>query len=219
MALARDQPGSPDEMPAVASPVPSDHLEEDPNGSTLSSEGSQSKQEQEAQRSDTPAELTPASSNPVTQSSEVENKEGVVSYGPTEAHASDVGGAVEDTPADPVPLKPAAEEAVPILDPEREEDTCPDVPNQNPTSLSLPSGSTDEKVQAGEMPPPAPIPPNEDSRSVLIREELRASSLFQLGSRIIPSQLRYPEISKFGAGRGNIGWLLKARTSPSLVGI
>ncbi|XP_070811845.1 FK506-binding protein 15 [Pituophis catenifer annectens] len=161
VALARDQPGSPDETPAVASPVPSDNLEEDPNGSTLSSEGSQSKQEQETQRSDTPAELTPASSNPVTQSSEVENKEGIVSAGPTEAHASDVGGAVEDTSADPVPLKPSAEEAVPTLDPEREEDTCPDVPNQNPTSLSLPS--TDEKVQTGEMPPAAPIPPNEDS--------------------------------------------------------
>ncbi|XP_060540581.1 FK506-binding protein 15 isoform X2 [Pantherophis guttatus] len=161
VALARDQPGSPDETPAVASPVPSDHLEEDPNNSTLSSEGSQSKQEQETHHSDTPAELTPASSNPVTQSSEVENKEGVVSSGPTEAHALDVGGAVEDTSADPVPLKPSAEEAVPTLDPEREEDTCPDVPNQNPTSLSLPS--TDEKVQTGEMPPPAPISLNEDS--------------------------------------------------------
>ncbi|XP_058015310.1 FK506-binding protein 15 isoform X2 [Ahaetulla prasina] len=164
VALARDQPGSPDETtPTAASPVPSDHPEEDPNGSTLSSEGSQSKQEQETQRSDAPAELTPASSNPVTQSPEVEDKEQAVSSEPTEAPALDIGGAVEDTPADPVPLKPAIEEAVPTLDPEREEDTCPDVPNQDPTALSLPSGTTDEKIQAGEMPPPASIPPNEDS--------------------------------------------------------
>ncbi|XP_013927050.1 PREDICTED: FK506-binding protein 15-like, partial [Thamnophis sirtalis] len=121
VALARDQPGSPDETPTVASPVPSDHLEEDPNGSALSLEGSQSQQE----RADTPVELTPSSSNPVTKPPEVENKEAVVSSGPTEAHALD--GAVEDTPSDPVPLKPAVEEVVPTLEPDREEDTSPDV--------------------------------------------------------------------------------------------
>ncbi|XP_070614635.1 FK506-binding protein 15 isoform X6 [Erythrolamprus reginae] len=164
VALSRDQPGSPVETPAVASPVPSDHLEEDQNGSTVSfSEGSRSRQEEETQRSDTPAELSLASSHPVAQSPEVETKEGVASSGPTEAPALDVGGAVEDTSTDPVPLKPAVEEAVPTLDPKREEDACPDGPNQEPTSLSLPSGTTDEKVQAGEMPSPAPIPPVEDS--------------------------------------------------------
>ncbi|XP_026542509.1 FK506-binding protein 15 isoform X2 [Notechis scutatus] len=161
--VVRDQPASPDETPAVASPVPSDHVEEDPNSSVLSSEGSQSKPEQEAQHPGTPAELTPAPSNPVPKSPEVEKKEEVVSSGPTEPPALEVGGAEEDTATDPVPLKPAVEEAVPTLEPEREEDTCPDVPDRDPTSLSLPSGATEEKVQAREMPPPASTPPKEDS--------------------------------------------------------
>ncbi|XP_026567995.1 FK506-binding protein 15 isoform X2 [Pseudonaja textilis] len=163
VVLARDQPASPDETPAVASPVPSDHVEEDPNSSVLSSEGSQSKPEQEAQHPGTPAELTPAPSDPVPKSPEVEKEEEVVSSGPTEAPAVEVGGAEEDTAAGPVPLKPAVEEAVPTPEPEREEDTCPDVPDRDPTSLSLPSGATEEKVQAKEMPPPASTPPKEDS--------------------------------------------------------
>uniref|UniRef100_A0A670ZNW4 peptidylprolyl isomerase n=1 Tax=Pseudonaja textilis TaxID=8673 RepID=A0A670ZNW4_PSETE len=222
VVLARDQPASPDETPAVASPVPSDHVEEDPNSSVLSSEGSQSKPEQEAQHPGTPAELTPAPSDPVPKSPEVEKEEEVVSSGPTEAPAVEVGGAEEDTAAGPVPLKPAVEEAVPTPEPEREEDTCPDVPDRDPTSLSLPSGATEEKVQAKEMPPPASTPPKEDSRSVPIEEELPASSLFQLSPHIIPSQLRvgcrrHPEISNLGARGGNVGWLFKARTSPSLV--
>uniref|UniRef100_A0A8C5RSR9 peptidylprolyl isomerase n=1 Tax=Laticauda laticaudata TaxID=8630 RepID=A0A8C5RSR9_LATLA len=149
LVLARDRPASPDETTAVASPVPSDHVEEDPNSSTLSSEGSQSKPEQEAQHPGTPAKLTPAPSDPVPKFPEVENFE--------------VGGAEGDTAADPVPLKPAVEEAVPTLEPEREEDTCPNVPDRDPTSLSLPSGATEEKVQAREMPPPASTPPKEDS--------------------------------------------------------
>uniref|UniRef100_A0A8C6VPY8 peptidylprolyl isomerase n=1 Tax=Naja naja TaxID=35670 RepID=A0A8C6VPY8_NAJNA len=163
VVLARDRPASPDEMPAVASPVPSGHVEEDPNSSTLSSEGSQSKPEQEAQPPDTPAELTSAFSNPVPKSPEVENKEWLVSSGPAEAPVLEVGGAEEDTAADPVPVKPAVEEAVPTLEPESEEDTCPEVPDQDTTSLSLPSGATEEKVKAAEMPPPASTPPKEDS--------------------------------------------------------
>lgn len=163
MAVAQDQPSGPNEVPAMASPVPSDHLEEDPNRSTPASEGSQSEQEEETRHSGTPAELTLASLDPVTEPPEVEPKEVVVS-GPTEAQA---GGALEKTPADLAPLKPTVEEAVPTLDPEREEDPCPDVPNQDLTSLSLPSGARDEKVQAGEMPPAASLPPKVDSRSVL----------------------------------------------------
>ncbi|XP_029143135.1 FK506-binding protein 15 [Protobothrops mucrosquamatus] len=159
VAVDRDQPSGPNEVPAMASPVPSDHLEEDPNRSTPASEGSQSEQEEETRHSGTAAELTLASLDPVTEPPEVEPKEVVVS-GPTEAQA---GGALEKTPADLAPLKPTVEEAVPTLDPEREEDPCPDVPNQDLTSLSLPSGATDEKVQAGEMPPAASLPPKVDS--------------------------------------------------------
>lgn len=160
MAVERDQPSGPNEVPATASPVPSDHLEEDPNRSTPASEGSQSEQEEETRHSGTPVELTLASLDPVTEPPEVEPKEVVVS-GLTEAQA---GGVLEKTPADPAPS--TVEEAVPTLDPEREEDSCPDVLNQDPTSLSLPSGARDEKVQAGEMPPAASLPPKVDSRSV-----------------------------------------------------
>ncbi|XP_039178954.1 FK506-binding protein 15 isoform X2 [Crotalus tigris] len=159
VAVARDQPSGPNEVPAMASPVPSDHLEEDPNSSAPASEGSQSEQEEETQHSGTAEELALASLDPVTDSPEVEPKEVVVS-GPTEAQA---GGALEKTPADLAPLKPTVEEAVPTLDPGREEDSCPDVPNQEPTSLSLASGARDGKVQAGEMPPAASLPPKVDS--------------------------------------------------------
>ncbi|KAM3825648.1 FK506-binding protein 15 isoform 2-T2 [Vipera latastei] len=159
VAVDQDRPSGSNEMPAVASPIPSDHPEEDPNRSAAASEGSQSKQEEETQHSGTPAGLTLASLDPVTEPPEAERKELVVS-GPTEAHAA---GGVENTPADPAPLKPTVEEAVPTLGPEREEDPCPDVPHQGPTSLSLPPAATDETVQAGEMPPPASLPPKVDS--------------------------------------------------------
>ncbi|XP_025021988.1 FK506-binding protein 15 isoform X1 [Python bivittatus] len=167
VAVDQVQPSSSDEPP---SSIPSDRLEEDPDSSPPPSlEGSQSKQAQEAQRSDGPAELTPASSDPVPKSLEEElspqeeDREVAVSR-PTEAHAlGGAGDTVENVPADPVPLKPAVEEAAPALDPDREEDTCPDVPDQDPTSLTLPSGTTGEKVQVGEKLPPASIPPEEDS--------------------------------------------------------
>lgn len=178
MAVDRDRPSGPNEMPAVASPIPSDHPEEDPNRSTPASEGSRSTEEEETQHSGTPAGLTLASLDPVAEPPEAERKEVVVS-GPTEAHA---GGVVENTPADPAPLKPTVEEAVPTLGPEREEDPCPDVPHQGPTSLSLPPAATDETVQAGEMPPPASLPPKVDSRSVL--HESGASRLFSVSARL-----------------------------------
>ncbi|XP_063172559.1 FK506-binding protein 15 isoform X2 [Candoia aspera] len=164
VAVDRGWPSSSDEPPAGASSVLS---EEDPDGSPPRSlEGSQDAQE--TGHSEALAELAPASSDPVPRPPELEvspweeDREAAVS-GPPEAHALGGGGAVEDVPADPVPLKPAVQEAAPAPDPDREEDACPDVPIQDPTSLTLPSSTMGEKAQAGEQPPPASTPLKEDS--------------------------------------------------------